>query len=74
MTAATTSATTTRAKTPDYDDIIRVVQRYLDGFRGDVNKLNEKVGERGASQAAELRFEIDADVKRVGDELLTPRA
>ena len=60
MTTATTSATTTKAKTPDYDEIIRVVQLYLDGFRGDVNKLNEKVGERGASQAAELRrFEIE---------------
>jgi hypothetical protein len=33
--------TTTTATTPDYDEIIRVVQLYIDGWKGDVNKFKE---------------------------------
>ena len=36
MTTATTTATT-----PDYDEIVRVVQLYFDGWKGDVNKFKE---------------------------------
>jgi hypothetical protein len=36
MTTATTTATT-----PDYDEIVRVVQLYIDGWKGDVNKFKE---------------------------------
>ena len=41
MTTATTTATTTTATTPDYDEIVRVVQLYLDGWKGDVYKFKE---------------------------------
>ena len=41
MTTATTTATTTTATTPDYDEIVRVVQLYFDGWKGDVNKFKE---------------------------------
>jgi hypothetical protein len=33
--------TTTTAPTPDYDEIVRVVQLYIDGWKGDVNKFKE---------------------------------
>jgi hypothetical protein len=33
--------TTTTATTPDYDEIVRVVQLYIDGWKGDVNKFKE---------------------------------
>ena len=33
--------TTTTATTPDYDEIVRVVQLYLDGWKGDVDKFKE---------------------------------
>ena len=36
MTTVTTTATT-----PDYDEIVRVVQLYIDGWKGDVNKFKE---------------------------------
>lgn len=36
MTTATTNATT-----PDYDEIVRVVQLYLDGWKGDADKFRE---------------------------------
>jgi hypothetical protein len=32
---------TTTATTPDYDEIVRVVQLYIDGWKGDVNKFTE---------------------------------
>jgi hypothetical protein len=36
------TTTTTTATTPDYDEIVRVVQLYCDGFgKGDVNKFKE---------------------------------
>ena len=35
------TTTTTTAKTPDYDEIVRVVQLYVDGFKGDVDKFKE---------------------------------
>jgi hypothetical protein len=41
MTATTTTATTTTATTPDYDEIVRVVQLYLDGWKGDIDKFKE---------------------------------
>ena len=41
MTTVTTTATTTTATTPDYDEIVRVVQLYIDGWKGDVNKFKE---------------------------------
>jgi Putative lumazine-binding len=41
MTTATTTATTTTATTPDYDEIVRIVQLYIDGFQGDVDKFKE---------------------------------
>jgi hypothetical protein len=41
MTTTTTTATTTIATTPDYDEIVRVVQLYIDGWKGDVNKFKE---------------------------------
>jgi putative lumazine-binding protein len=41
MTTTTTTTTTTTATTPDYDDIVRVVQLYIDGWKGDVNKFKE---------------------------------
>ena len=33
--------TTTTATTPDYDEIVRVVQLYIDGWKGDVTKFKE---------------------------------
>ena len=33
--------TTTTATTPDYDEIVRVVQLYIDGWKGDVHKFKE---------------------------------
>jgi hypothetical protein len=33
--------TTTTATTPDYDEIVHVVQLYIDGWQGDVNKFKE---------------------------------
>ena len=30
-----------RAKAPDYDEIVRVVQLYVDGYNGDIGKLRE---------------------------------
>ena len=33
--------TTTTATTPDYDEIVRVVQLYIDGWQGNVNKFKE---------------------------------
>jgi hypothetical protein len=41
MAPARTATTTTAATTPDYDDIIRVVQLYLDGWRGALAILKE---------------------------------
>ena len=41
MTTTTTITTTTTATTPDYDEIVRVVQLYIDGFKGDVDKFKE---------------------------------
>ena len=41
MTTTTTTTTTTTATTPDYDEIVRVVQLYIDGFKGDVDKFKE---------------------------------
>jgi len=41
MTTAITAATTTTATTPDYDEIVRVIQLYVDGWKGDVNKFNQ---------------------------------
>jgi putative lumazine-binding protein len=41
MTATTTTATAATATTPDYDEIVRVVQLYIDGWKGDVNKFKE---------------------------------
>jgi putative lumazine-binding protein len=41
MTAVTTTATPTTATTPDYDEIVRVVHLYIDGWKGDVNKFKE---------------------------------
>jgi Putative lumazine-binding len=41
MTTTITTATTTTATTPDYDEIVRVVQLYLDGWKGDVDKFKE---------------------------------
>ena len=41
MTSATTAETPTAAARPDYDDIVRVVQLYLDGWNNDVNKFKE---------------------------------
>jgi hypothetical protein len=41
MTTVTTTATTTTATTHDYDEIVRVVQLYIDGWKGDVNKFKE---------------------------------
>lgn len=35
------TATTSTATTPDYDEIVRVVQLYVDGFQGDVDKFRE---------------------------------
>jgi hypothetical protein len=35
------TATTITATTPDYDEIVRVVQLYLDGWKGDVDKFKE---------------------------------
>jgi putative lumazine-binding protein len=32
---------TTTATTPDYNEIVRVVQLYIDGFKGDVDKFKE---------------------------------
>jgi len=32
---------TTTATAPDYDEIVRVVQLYLDGFNGDIAKFKE---------------------------------
>lgn len=33
--------TTTTATTPDYDEIVRVVQLYIDGWKSDANKFKE---------------------------------
>jgi hypothetical protein len=33
--------TMTTATTPDYDEIVHVVQLYIDGWKGDVNKFKE---------------------------------
>ena len=41
MTTARPTATMTAATTPDYDEIARVVQLYLDGWRGAISKLKE---------------------------------
>jgi hypothetical protein len=41
MTTTTTTATTATATAPDYDEIVRVVQLYIDGWKGDVNKFKE---------------------------------
>ena len=39
------STTTNAATTPDYDEIVRVVQLYVDGFQGDINKFKEAFDE-----------------------------
>ena len=41
MTTTPTTAPPTTATTPDYDEIVRVVQLYVDGSKGDVNKFKE---------------------------------
>jgi hypothetical protein len=42
MATVTTTATTTTVTTPAYDEIVRVVQLYYDGFgRSDVNRFEE---------------------------------
>ena len=35
------TTTTTTATPPDYAEIVRVVQLYIDGFKGDVDKFKE---------------------------------
>jgi hypothetical protein len=37
----TMTTTTTTATTPDYDEIVRVVQLYIDGCNGDIGKFKE---------------------------------
>ena len=66
MTTARAAATTTGATTPDYDEIVRVVQLYLDGWRGAVSKLKEAFHEDA------WIFFTDADGKLHKD-LLTDR-
>jgi hypothetical protein len=66
VTSATTTATTTAATTPDYDEIVRVVQLYLDGWKSDVNKFREAFHEDA------WIFVTDADGKLHND-LLSER-
>jgi hypothetical protein len=49
------TTTRTTATTPDYDGIVRVVQLYIDGFQGDVDKFKEAFHEDA------LIFFTDAD-------------
>jgi hypothetical protein len=35
------TTTTTTVTTPDYDEIVRVVQLYIDGWKGDMHKFTE---------------------------------
>ena len=39
------TTTKTTATTPDYDEIVRVVQLYVDGMQGDVDKFKEAFDE-----------------------------
>src|SRR5262249_10811187 len=55
MTTTTTTARLTAATTPDYDEIVRVVQLYVDGFQGDIDKFKQAFHEDA------WIFFIDAD-------------